>query len=155
MKNSHKNLIITGVVMFAIGFGLNGIATSANAPANVAVVNVSAVVNKSAQVQALKKEQAAKMSDLSKWLKVAKEDVQKQQTKEGREKLLQKYDADFAKKKEAISKDYQARLQVIDKSITQTIATEAQKRGYTLVLSKSVVLFGGNDITSEVAKVVK
>ena len=77
----------------------------------IAVVDVQAVVAKSAQVQALKKEQQTKMQDLEKWLKTAQADVEKQQTKEGKEKLLKKYNADFAKKREAIAKDYQTRLQ--------------------------------------------
>ena len=122
---------------------------------NIAVVDVPAVVAKSAQVAALKKEQQAKMQELEKWLKAAQEDVQKQQTKEGKEKLLKKYNADFAKKKEAIAKDYTTRLQAVDKSITDTIATQAKLKGYSMVISKGVVVFGGDDITADVKKVVK
>jgi len=121
----------------------------------VAVVDVQAVVAKSAQVQALKKEQQTKMQDLEKWLKTAQADVQKQQSKEGKEKLLKKYNADFAKKKEAIAKDYQAKLKEIDKSITSTIETQAKAKGYDMVISKGVVVFGGDDITADVQKVVK
>ena len=58
---------------------------------NIAVVDVQAIVNKSAQVQSLKKEQQTKIADLEKWLKTAQEDVAKQQSKEGKEKLLKKY----------------------------------------------------------------
>ena len=122
---------------------------------NIAVVDVQAVVAKSAQVQALKKEQQTKMQDLEKWLKTAKADVDKQQTKEGKEKLLKKYNSEFAKKKEAIAKDYAARLKAIDKSITDTISTTARAKGYNMVISKGVVVFGGDDITADVQKVVK
>ncbi len=122
---------------------------------NIAVVDVTAVVAKSAQVQNLKKEQQTKMQDLEKWLKNAQADVQKQQTKEGKEKLLKKYNADFAKKKEAIVKDYAAKLKAVDKSITETISATAKAKGYNMVISKSVVVFGGDDITADVQKVVK
>lgn len=122
---------------------------------NIAVVDVTAVVAKSAQVQNLKKEQQTKMQDLEKWLKNAQADVQKQQTKEGKEKLLKKYNAEFAKKKEAIVKDYAAKLKAVDKSITETISATAQAKGYNMVISKSVVVFGGDDITADVQKVVK
>lgn len=122
---------------------------------NIAVVDVSAVVAKSAQVQALKKEQQTKMQDLEKWLKTAQADVQKQQSKEGKEKLLKKYNADFAKKKETIAKDYAAKLKAVDKSITETISTTARAKGYNMVISKGVVVFGGDDITADVQKVVK
>ena len=127
----------------------------AMAEQRIAVVDVQAVVSKSAQVQALKKEQQAKMQDLEKWLKTAQADVEKQKTQEGKEKLLKKYSAEFGKKKEAIAKDYTARLQAVDKSITDTIATQARLKGYNMVISKGVVVFGGDDITADVQKVVK
>ena len=122
---------------------------------NIAVVDVQAVVAKSAQVQALKKEQQTKIQDLEKWLKTAQADVEKQKTQEGKDKLLKKYNAEFAKKKEAIAKDYQARLQAVDKSITETISATAKAKGYNMVISKGVVVFGGDDITADVQKVVK
>ena len=121
----------------------------------IAVVDVQAVVAQSQQVKALKQEQTKKMQDLEKWLTTVKTDVEKQQTQEGKEKLLKKYNAEFAKKKEAIAKDYQARLQTIDKSISDTIAQQAKAKGYDIVISKGMVLYGGDDITADVTKVVK
>ena len=128
---------------------------AAMAEQNIAVVDVQAVVAKSAQVQALKKEQQTKIQDLEKWLKTAQADVEKQKTQEGKDKLLKKYNAEFAKKKEAIAKDYQARLQAVDKSITESISATAKAKGYNMVISKGVVVFGGDDITADVQKVVK
>ena len=128
---------------------------AAMADQKIAVVDVPAVVAKSAQVQALKKEQQAKMQDLEKWLKNAQADVEKQQTKEGKEKLLKKYQTDFAKKKEAIATDYQKRLKAVDKSITDAISTQAKLKGYDIVISKGIVIYGGDDITADVQKVVK
>ena len=123
---------------------------------NIAVVDVAAVVAKSAQVQALKKEQQTKMQDLEKWLTTARADVEKQKTQEGKEKLLKKYNTDFEKKKADIAKNYQNKLQAIDKSITGTIVNEAKTKGYDLVLSKQgAVLYGGLDITGDLMKVVK
>ena len=142
---------VLSLTLMALILG-SGIAT---AEQKIAVVDVQAVVSKSAQVQALKKEQQAKMQDLEKWLKTAQTDVEKQQTKEGKEKLLKKYNAEFAKKKEAIAKDYAARLQAVDKSITDTISTQARLKGYNMVISKGVVVYGGDDITADVQKVVK
>jgi len=132
---------------------LSGI--SAVSAQNIAVVDVQAVVAKSAQVQTLKKEQKAKMSELEKWLKSAQEDVNKQQTKEGKEKLLKKYNSEFGKKKQTIAKEYQAKLKEIDKSITETITTKSKAMGYDMVISKSMVISGGDDITAEIQKVVK
>jgi outer membrane protein len=144
-----KKVLSLTLMALILGSGL------AMAEQRIAVVDVQAVVSKSAQVQALKKEQQAKMQDLEKWLKTAQADVQKQQTKEGKEKLLKKYNTEFGKKKEAIAKDYAARLQAVDKSITDTIATQARLKGYNMVISKGVVVYGGDDITADVQKVVK
>ena len=139
------SLVLTALVL---GTGIT------MAEQRIAVVDVPAVVAKSAQVQALKKEQQTKVQDLEKWLKTAQADVEKQKTQEGKEKLLKKYNADFVKKREAIAKDYQARLQAVDKSITETISTTAKAKGYDMVISKGVVVFGGDDITADVQKVV-
>ena len=144
-----KKVLSLTLMALILGSGI------AIAEQRIAVVDVQAVVSKSAQVQALKKEQQAKMQDLEKWLKTAQTDVEKQQTKEGKEKLLKKYNAEFAKKKEAIAKDYTARLQAVDKSITETISTTAKAKGYNMVISKGVVVFGGDDITADVQKSVK
>lgn len=147
MKKKYLSLL-TALVLSA------GLWNYANAQ-NLAVVDITAVVAKSAQVQTLKKEQEAKLLDLEKWLKTAQADVEKQKTQEGKDKLLKKYNAEFAKKKEAIAKDYQARLQAVDKSISDTITSQAKSKGYDMVLSKGVVLYGGDDITAEIIKVVK
>ncbi len=121
----------------------------------IAVVDVPAVVAQSQQVKALKQEQTKKIQDLEKWLTTVRADVEKQQTQEGKDKLLKKYNAEFAKKKEAIAKDYQARLKAVDKSISETIAQQAKAKGYDIVISKGMVLYGGDDITADINKVVK
>jgi len=149
-----QNALLLAVAMFAIGFGVNSAAMS-NVSQKIAVVDVNQVVLKSGQVQALKKEQATKTAELQKWLQGVKADIEKQQTLEGKEKLAKKYDAEFVKKKEAIAKNYQTKLQAIDKSITATIQNTAKTQGYDIVLAKSLVLYGGEDITAAIAKAVK
>ena len=113
-----KKGFVVGLAAVIISSGLYGVASASQ---NIAVVDVQAVVAKSAQVQNLKKEQQAKMKEIENWLKTAQADVEKQKTQEGKEKLLKKYNSDFAKKKETLAKDYQTKLQSIDKSITETI----------------------------------
>ena len=121
----------------------------------VAVVDVPSVIAKSTQVKKLKEEQDKKAQELNKWLDVVRADVAKQQTEAGKEKLLKKYESELAKKREANAKDYAKKLSEIDKNISATIEAQAKANGYDLVLSKSTVLYGGEDITAEIAKVVK
>jgi len=145
-----KKLLVTSMLLAALG-----ISNVAIADTKVAIVDIQAVVSKSAQVQALKKEQQTKIQELEKWITTVRADVEKQKTKEGKEKLIKKYDAEFAKKKELISKNYQTKLQDIDKSISATIASQAKLKGYDLVITKGTVLYGGDDITADIMKVVK
>ena len=107
-----KKVLSLTLMALILGSGLT------MAEQKIAVVDVQAVVAKSAQVQALKKEQQAKFQDLEKWLNTAQADVEKQKTQDGKDKLLKKYNSEFAKKKEVIAKDYASRLQDVDKSIT-------------------------------------
>lgn len=142
---------VLSIILMTLLFGSNIV----NAEQKIAVVDVHAVVSKSAQVQALKKEQQTKIQELEKWLKTAYADIQKQKTDDDKEKLIKKYNSEFAKKKEAIAKDYAAKLKAADKSITDTIAAQAKLKGYTMVIAKGVVVFGGDDITADVQKAVK
>ena len=151
----NKQTLLVAVAALAFGFSLSNFAISSNGITKIATVDVPAVVGKSAQVQALKKDQAKKTEEIQKWLNTVKADVEKQQTQEGKQKLLKKYNEEYAKKQETIRKNYQEKLQAIDKSITATITNEAKKQGYDMVLAKNVVIYGGDDITAAVAKVVK
>ena len=158
MKKQFKVGLLTAALVLSMGLSSMAATTTTNAvPAGyrVAIVDVPTVVAKSGQVKALKKEQEAKMAELQKWLESARADVDKQQTKEGKEKLVKKYDAEFAKKQEAIRKNYAEKLQAINNSISATIAAEAKAKNYDLVLPKGNVLFGGEDITTAVSKAVK
>jgi len=158
MKKLIKtSLIVTAILLLTanVNFAKETDATQIPATYKVAKVDIAKVVSKSAQVQALKTEQQKKLEDLKKWLDTVRADVQKQQTKEGQEKLIKKYDNDFAKKQEEIKSNYAAKLQAIDKSISETIERQAKAMGYDLVLAKGTVLYGGDDITDTIIKYVK
>lgn len=148
MKTIKKTILVLFMMIVSTSFAM------ANCQ-KIAVVDLNAVVSKSTQVQALKQEQQQKLADLKKWLETVRADVAKQQTQEGKDKLIKKYDADFAQKQESIKKEYAKKLADIDKSISQTIATQAKAAGYDMVLPKGSVLYGGDDITKIIIKNVK
>lgn len=152
INNKINTLLIAGA--FILGLGFNTFAMS-DVPSKIAIVDVNRVVSQSPSVMALRKEQNLKTEELQKWIKVAQADVTKQSTEEGKKKLAKKYDEELAKKQNAIQKTYTEKLQAIDKSISKVIADEAKAKGYDIVLAKGVVLYGGDDITNTVAKIVK
>lgn len=121
----------------------------------VAVVDVQKVVAKSAQVQALKRDQELKQKDLVYIVKKASEEIEKQTDPAKKQAVVQKYEKQLKAKRESNAKAYQAKLEAIDKSINNTITQHAKSLGYDLVLTKGVVLYGGDDITDAILKIVK
>lgn len=122
---------------------------------SIAVVDVQAIVNSSAQVKALRETQATKINELNLWLQNAQNEVNAEQDKERQQALLQKYNAEFALKKRDIILQYQQELKTVSDNISQTVAKEAEKKGYSMVIAKNIVICGGVDITEHVAKIIK
>ena len=146
-------VVVAALVLLALGFGIACCTKCCGA--KVAVVDLPAVVSNSAQVQALQAEQNAKGQELAQWLQNAQKDLNAQPDGKKKETLLQQYNAEFAQRREALAAQYAQKLQAVDASITQTIAETAKKMGYKLVLAKGVTVYGGDDITEEVKKVIK
>ncbi len=149
------NLKFVALACLLTGLCSYNVAMSDMATYKIAVVNIPEVVAKSEQVKALKNEQVKKAQNLEKWLETVNADVKKQSTDANKQKLLKKYNDELMKKKEANSKEYAQKLTAIDANISKTIEEKAKAKGYGIVLSKSSVLYGGDDITAEIAKAVK
>lgn len=146
-------VVLIAAVAFILGAGI--CCALCCGKSKIATVDIAAVVNQSEQVQALKTEQAAQAQALAQWLQAAQAEVEKQSDAKKKEALLQQYNAEFAQKRDAVAQQYAARLQEVDDSIKQTIADEAKRQGYKVVLVKEVAVYGGHDITEDVKKVVK
>jgi len=122
---------------------------------NVAVVDVQKVVANSSQVKALKKEQENNRKELAKFIKNSSDSIKKETDVKKKEALAKKYDKELQAKQEAFSKTYKTKLETIDKNISNAISQQAKALGYDLVLTKGVVLYGAEDITESVLRVVK
>lgn len=141
---------------FVLGLITNNFAMSKSpAEFKVGYVDVRQVVSASKQVQALQNEQVQKSNELRATIKKAQTEIAKQKDEKKKQELIKKYENDITYIKNTNDKKYAKKLDEIDKSISKTIQTEAKSAGYDLVLSKSVVLYGGDDITAEIAKAVK
>lgn len=124
-------------------------------PQEIAVVDVPYIVDKSEQVRALREAQATEAMEISKWLDDIQNEIQEETDSEKRESLLQDYKSQFEAKKTEIAQQYNEKLHEVDQNITKTITDEAKKRGYKLVLPKGLAIYGGVDITEDIAKIVK
>lgn len=151
MKKTLSTLAVTVAVLGGLVLG----SAAKAADFSVAIVDVPVVVNASAQVQALKKDQQAKAQEIVKFIEKARKDVASISDAKKKQAAEEKYNKELQAKKEKMDADYAAKLKAIDESISSQIAAKAKADGYDVVLSKGIVLYGGKDITSEVAKIIK
>ena len=147
-----RKIFLTTLLLFALAIGMFNVA-NANEQ-KIATIDIQRVITQSAKVQALNKEQEKKILELEKWIEVVKKDVEKQQTQENKEKLFNKYRATYEQKKNAIISDGQTKMQNIMNEISDSIAAQAKAKGYTMVITKAVVVYGEEDITDDVIKAV-
>lgn len=154
MKINQKLKSLLYLVL-GIVIGANSFAISSTAPLSIAVVDVPDIIAKSPKVKALKEEQTKKSQELAKWLSVVNADVKKQTNDVNKQKLLNKYSAELDEKKQANKNAYLQKLSEIDANISKSIVSRAKSKGYYIVLEKTSVLYGGEDITSDIAKMVK
>ena len=116
----------------------------------IALVDLKKLESNSAQVKQLKQEHSKKMEELNKIIVNARGAIANETDSAKIVQLEEKYTRDFNTKKQALEKDYNTRLSNIEKSIQAEIEKKAQKDKYDYVFAKSVVLYGGKDITSEI-----
>ncbi len=121
----------------------------------VAVVDLNRIVENSSQVKQLKQEHAKKMADLDKIIVNARGEISNEKDPAKVLLLEDKYMKEFNTNREALEREYNSKLVVIEKNIKSEISKKAQKDNYEYVFAKSVVLFGGKDITDELLNSIK
>ena len=121
----------------------------------IAVVDLQKIVSNSSQVKQLKQDHSKKMDELNKIIVNARGEISTQTDPAKILELEEKYTKEFNAKKEALEKDYNSKLAAIDKNIKTEVEKKAQKDSYNYVFAKSVVLYGGKDITNELLNSVK
>ena len=148
MKKILSILAVSSVMLSSVAF-------AAPEPQKIAVVDIQKVVSASAQVKALKASQEAKNKELAAVIKKAQEDVNKQTDVNKKKSLAESYEKQLKTKREANIKDYTTKLKAADANITAQIGKKATELGYTMVIPKSTVIWGGDDITETVLKGIK
>ena len=121
----------------------------------IAVVDLQQLVSNSSQVKQLKQEHSRKINELDKILVNARGEISNEKDPAKVLLIEDKYMKEFNTKKEALERDYNNRLSLIEKNIKSEITKKAQKDNYDYVFAKSVVLHGGKDITSELINLIK
>ncbi len=157
MKKSITKIFVACFALgLGIGIGANNMAIS-DIPSNfkVAVVDVAKIVSGSQQVKALKDEQLKNKAELEKYIETARADVNKQTDATKKKQLTERYDKELNAKRKTMQMAYNQKLKKIEENINAVIAQRAKAEGYSLILSKSSVLFGGTDITTSISQYIR
>ena len=141
-----KYLLIT-LLLFSVG--------EVFAEDKIAVVDLQQLVSNSSQVKQLKQEHSKKLAELDKIIVNARGEITNEKDQAKILLLEDKYMKEFNTKKDALERDYNNRLSAIEKNIKTEISKKAQNDDYDYVFAKSVVLYGGKDITNELIKNIK
>ena len=136
--------------LLALAIGVHMKMNYVQAEDNIAVVDLQKIVSGSNQVKQLKQEHAKKMEELNKIIVNARGEISNETDSAKILQLEEKYTKEFNTKKTALENDYNSRLSSIEKNIKEEIAKKAKAENYDYVFAKSVLLYGGKDITSEI-----
>ena len=136
--------------LLALAIGVLMTMNYVQAEDNIAVVDLQKIVSSSNQVKQLKQEHAKKMEELNKIIVNARGEISNETDSAKILQLEEKYTKEFNTKKTALDNDYNSRLSSIEKNIKEEIAKKAKAENYDYVFAKSVLLYGGKDITSEI-----
>ena len=117
---------------------------------SIAVVDLQKIVSNSSQVKQLKQEHSKKLEELNKIIVNARGEVANETDTDKIIKIEERYTNEFNAKKTLLEKNYNSRLSAIERNIKDEIAKKAKKDNYDYVFAKSVLLYGGKDITDEI-----
>ena len=155
----NKKLLVAIIVLCTIGVGVtvNNMALSDanNGELKIATVDLSELIANSQSVQILKDTHEKQLDEIENMLEQARKEISAESDPSKIAQLEEKYRKDVSSKKLQMDKSYNDKLLEIDKNIKNQVALKAKELNYNIVLPKNLVLFGGEDITSIIAKDIK
>lgn len=150
----HKIIRTLFLSIFLAIFSLNN-ANAAPEPQKIAIVDIQKILASSTQLKNLKNNSEAKNKELIELIKKAQTEINKQTDAKQKKIITEKYEKQIISKRNTNANEYTKKLKAIDDNITLQITTKAKELGYTMVLPKNTVIYGGDDITEAVLKVIK
>lgn len=153
-----KKIIIGALIItaFAGGYSINNIAISKSSPEyRVAVIDIQKIVAGSSEISALKAEQEKQIQNMQNTINKAREEIAKEKDSAKIAQIEEKYRKEISQAKLALDESYNQKLSAIDSKIKTAVVEKARSMNYNIVLPKNTVLFGGDDITDQVASIIK
>ena len=152
-----KKILVSTLIIgaFIAGYSINNIAVSNTNPNyRVAIVDIQRVVANSNEIKILKIEQEKQIQKMQSTINKAREEISKEQNPQKISALEEKYRNEINSQKLALDESYNKKLTAIDSKIKTAVVEKARSMNYNIVLPKNTVLFGGDDITEQVAAII-
>jgi len=144
------------VLAFILGYSINNIAISdQKSDYRVAIVDIQKLVANSNEVKMLKQDQERKISAMQTTIDKARSEISKEKDPAKIKAIEDKYMTEINQQKITLDKEYNSKLLAVDNNIRAAVIEKARSLNYDLVVPKNVILFGGDDITDQVASSVK
>lgn len=152
----NKNLLGFAIIAFSfvIGYSINNIAVS-NPEYRIAIVDTQKIANNSSDIKALKAEQTKQIEKIINTIDKARFEISEEKNLIKAAQLEEKYQKEIQNQKIALKTAYDSKLTAIDNKIKTAVVEKARSMNYNIVLSKDNVLFGGDDITEDVLKIIE
>jgi outer membrane protein len=123
--------------------------------AKIAVVDVQALVNQTPSVIALRAEQQNNMAIIQNWVAGVNNQLSQIADQNQRASLTQQYQIELNKREQILQSQYAQKVQAIDAELSKLVSDVANEKKLDYVFAKGMVVFGGTDITADVAKRLK
>lgn len=149
-NKSHLISVVIIIIAFIAGYALKSMFASNN----VAIIDLPAIGSQAKELQALQEEQQTKSLELQQWLIKAQDEIKKQPNEQKKKELSKKFEEELNQKQTTLQNEYNQKLQALDTRIRQLIAEEAQSKGYNAVMVKGAVMYGGDDITTQILEIL-
>lgn len=155
----NKKFLGLTIIMsaFILGFSVNMLAISKPQPQSfrIATVDIQKIALNSEELKNLKIEEEKQLQDLQSAINKAKIEISAEKDPSKIAQLEEKYRNEINEKKLNMDANYNKKLIAINDKIKTAIVEKARSLNYSIVLPKNAVLFGGDDITSQVEGIIK
>ncbi len=129
--------------------------SSSLSSAKIAIVDVQALVNQTPSVWALRSEQQQNASIIQNWINGVNSQLNQIADQNTRQATAQQYQIELNKRQQMLQNEYALKIQAIDAELSKLVSDVATEKKLDYVFAKGTVVFGGTDITSDVAKLIK
>ena len=159
MKTNLKKVVLgvaaVGVLAYLPAFSEEIKPADSQPAIKYGYVDVNKVVASSKAVQKANKERAAEKKKIIKFIEESANKMNKEEDEKKREEMKNNFDLELTARKSEMSKSYGEKLMKINNDINAELIKIAKDKDYQLILTKDAVLYGGDDLTQDLIKVVK